>query len=537
MASPAILAIRIVADAKQATGQMDTASTKAGKFGQGVKVAGVAAAAGLAALTAGAAVAIQSASDMQQAYGAVDAVFKGNSDQVKTFAKDAAKSTGLAAADYANMAALIGSQLKNAGTAPDKLVGATDDLITKGADLAAMFGGTTADAVGALSSLLKGETDPIEKYGVSIKAADIAAENAKKGLKGLTGEAKKQADAQAIMTLLTEQTADATGASAREYDSLAASQQRNQANMENAKALIGTALLPLVSTLTQWFAKLAEWIGENSTLFLVLAGVLATIAVTVMAVNAAMAIYNTITTISTALTKAQESSNWKLAASFLANPVVLIVAGIILLVGALILAYKKSETFRAIVDAAFGAVLSAAKSVWAFLKGAFSAIWPVLLAVARPIITAISTYIKVWWTVISTVIDIVKVLLPAALRTLKTVAEPILSAIGTMFEGVMKVVQPIIDAVETLIDLLGKIKIPKIPKIPGLGRSAPAVAGGATAPGVPTAFAASAGTRTTRGAIGATVNVYGAVDPQQTARAVQRLLHNADVRAGRRRFA
>src|SRR5690554_4371169 len=55
---------------------------------------------------------------------------------------------------------------------------------------------------------------------------------------------------------------------------------------------------------------------------------------------------------------------WLFNAAMAANPVTLIVVGIMLLVGAVILAYKKSETFRNIVDAAFRAVGDAAKWLW-----------------------------------------------------------------------------------------------------------------------------------------------------------------------------
>jgi phage-related protein len=66
---------------------------------------------------------------------------------------------------------------------------------------------------------------------------------------------------------------------------------------------------------------------------------------------------STIATVaSTAATKAATAGQWLLNAALSANPVGLVVAGIILLVGALFLAYKKSETFRNIVNGVFASV-------------------------------------------------------------------------------------------------------------------------------------------------------------------------------------
>jgi hypothetical protein len=58
-----------------------------------------------------------------------------------------------------------------------------------------------------------------------------------------------------------------------------------------------------------------------------------------------------------------------IALRFATGPVGLIIAGIALLVGALILAYKKSETFRSIVDGAFAAVKTTVGSVVKFFTG------------------------------------------------------------------------------------------------------------------------------------------------------------------------
>jgi hypothetical protein len=197
---------------------------------------------------------IEAASRLQQAQGGVDAVFGKSAGVVTKYASTSADRLGLAGAEYRELATVAGAQLKNAGQSTDQAAKSTDGLITKAADLSATFGGSTKDAMEAISSLMKGETDPIEKYGVSIKQTDINARLAAEGHSKLTGSAKKTAEAQARLALLTEQTSDATGAFAKENDTLAGKQQRANAKMEDAKAKLGEALLPAMTAVTGFMA-------------------------------------------------------------------------------------------------------------------------------------------------------------------------------------------------------------------------------------------------------------------------------------------
>lgn len=244
----------------------DKSGRKVGRFGGALGTAAkrfgpLAAAAATGAVLKIGADSIKSASHVQQSFGAIDAVFGKNSAKVKAWAKGAADSVGLAKSEYADLAVVTGSMLKNTGI--EDYAGKTKGLITLGGDLAATFGGTTKTAMEAISALMRGETDPIEKYGVSIKQSAISAELAAKGLDGLTGSAKTQAEQQARLKLLFDQTKDSQGAFARESDTLANSQQKLGAKWENLKATIGKGLLPVATKLTTWLSKAID--GSNDT--------------------------------------------------------------------------------------------------------------------------------------------------------------------------------------------------------------------------------------------------------------------------------
>ncbi|MDQ0735335.1 hypothetical protein [Arthrobacter agilis] len=193
---------------------------------------------------------ITSAAELEQSVGAVSAIFKDSSGQINAWASSAATDVGLTKNEYNELGTLIGAQLKNGGTAMEELAPKTNDLIGLGADLASMFGGTTSDAVGALSSALKGERDPIEKYGVSLSQAKIDAEAAALGFEKVDGALSAEAQQAATLSLVMKQTADAHGNFAKESNTLAGQQQRLNSLWGNAKASLGTAFLPAITAVT-----------------------------------------------------------------------------------------------------------------------------------------------------------------------------------------------------------------------------------------------------------------------------------------------
>lgn len=243
----------LAGDIKKAFGASGDVGEQAGKqagsrFGGAVGIA--AAAVGALGIGTFFKSAISGAADLEQSVGAIDSVFKGSAGQMHEWAKSAATDVGLTQNEFNQLGTLIGSQLKNGGTAMDELGPKTKNLIGTGADLASMFGGTTQEAVEALSSALKGERDPIERYGVSLNQAKIDAEAAALGFTKVNGAFDQSAQQAATLSLITKQTADATGNFARESDTLAHKQQVLSAKWADGKAAIGAALLPAVTALT-----------------------------------------------------------------------------------------------------------------------------------------------------------------------------------------------------------------------------------------------------------------------------------------------
>lgn len=242
----------LAGDIKKAFGSAESSGANAGKSagkGFGLGFAGIATAAvgalGIGTFLKGA---IAGAGDLQQSAGAIGSVFKENAAQMLSWSKTSATAVGLTQNEFNELGTVIGAQLKNGGTAMDQLAPKTNELITTGADLASMFGGTTSEAVEALSSALKGERDPIERYGVSLNQAKIDAEAAALGFEKVGNTFSSQAQQAATLSLITKQTADATGNFAKESETLAGQQQRMAAGFKNVQTQIGGLFLPALTS-------------------------------------------------------------------------------------------------------------------------------------------------------------------------------------------------------------------------------------------------------------------------------------------------
>jgi uncharacterized membrane-anchored protein YhcB (DUF1043 family) len=251
MAGPIV--VSIVGDNRRLASSVDSSRSQLGKLGGFAKTAGLGVAAGLA--VAGAAAvkfgidSVKAASDSQQSMGATRTVFGKYADEVIKRSNDSAKAIGVSANEYRELSNVVGASLSGAGVPLAKAADLTDKLNVRAADLAATFGGSTKDAVQAFSSLLRGEADPIERYGISVKQSDVNARLAAQGLDGLTGSALKQAEMQARLDLAFQQSGKSAGAFGRESDTLANRQQILGAMWDDLQAKAGQVLLPVLTRL------------------------------------------------------------------------------------------------------------------------------------------------------------------------------------------------------------------------------------------------------------------------------------------------
>lgn len=193
---------------------------------------------------------VEAASNLGESVNAVNKVFGASSKEVQDWGKNNAASFGLSKRAFNELAVPLGAGLKNAGLSLQDTTKWTIDLTKRAADMASVFRTTVPEALEAIQAGLRGESDPLERFGVGLSAAAVEAaalaETGKENAKQLTDQEK----AMARLNLIMDQTASTQGDFAETSDQYANAQRTATGQMEDAKAKIGEALLPAMAKLT-----------------------------------------------------------------------------------------------------------------------------------------------------------------------------------------------------------------------------------------------------------------------------------------------
>ena len=180
--------------------------------------------------------------------------------------------------------------------------------------------------------------------GVSLETVTKAMEKAYGGnttaLAKLSPELRQMIkDGASMDEIMTEMAVTFGGAATDSANTAAGSMKRLGIALGEAKEGVGAALLPILEKAMPVLQSFATWAQDNPTLITAVAVAFGALAAAVVLVNAAMAL----------------------------NPAVLITAGIVALGVALVMAYKKFDTFRAVVNA----VINQVASNFEFMANAF----------------------------------------------------------------------------------------------------------------------------------------------------------------------
>ena len=192
--------------------------------------------------------AIGEASELNESLNAVNVTYGKQSEAVKALGKEAAESLGLSNTEFNSLSVRFSAFSKTiAGGDGRKVVGTLDDLTTRAADFASVMNLEVADAAELFQSGLAGETEPLRKFGIDLSAAAVEAFAYKNGIAKAGEELTEQQKVQARYAYLMQQTSQAQGDFANTSDQLANQQRILGARFDNAKAKLGTALLPIMT--------------------------------------------------------------------------------------------------------------------------------------------------------------------------------------------------------------------------------------------------------------------------------------------------
>jgi len=115
-----------------------------------------------------------------------------------------------------------------------------------------------------------------------------------------------------------------------------------------------------------------------------------------------------------------------------ANPIGLIVAAIVLMAYIII---KNWSTVKTVLIAIFNAIKKVAIAVWNAIKAAAISVWNFIKSVVRGVITAITTYIKIYAAIAKAIWTGIKVVATAVWNGIKIVVKGVFDALKTIFNG------------------------------------------------------------------------------------------------------
>ena len=232
----------------------------------------------------------------------------------KLLARQLQKTTGATDAQIAANESWISTQ--------GKLLGVTDDELRPAlAGLVRATGSVTKAQEAATLAM-----DVAAAKGISLETVTKAMEKAYGGnmtaLAKLSPELRQMIkDGASMEEVMAEMAVTFGGAATDSANTAAGSMKRLGVALGEAKEGVGAALLPILEKALPVLQKFATWAQDNPTLITAVAAAFGVLAASVVLVNAAMAL----------------------------NPVVLITAGIVALGVALVVAYKKFDTFGSVV--------------------------------------------------------------------------------------------------------------------------------------------------------------------------------------------
>lgn len=197
------------------------------------------------------------ASDLSEQTAAVGQVFGSGASAIEKFSSTANTQLGQTKTQVIAAAKTFGIFGKAAGLTEKDNAKFSTSLVSLATDLASFNNTSVDEAINALGSGLRGEAEPLRRFGVLLNDATLRDEALRLGLIKTTKQAlTPQQKILAANSAIYKQTALQQGDFARTSGGLANQQRILTASFEDAKTTLGTSLLPM-------FTKFVSYLNAN----------------------------------------------------------------------------------------------------------------------------------------------------------------------------------------------------------------------------------------------------------------------------------
>lgn len=271
------------------------------------------------------------ASDLAEETSKVGELFGSSATEIEEWSKTAATAFGQSRTQAMSAAANFAIFGKSAGLAGKKLVKFTTGFTELASDLASFNNTSPEEAIVAIGAAMRGEAEPIRRYGVLLNDATLKQKALEMGIiSSIKGALTPQQKVLASSAVIMDQTASAQGDFARTSGQLANQQRILKAEITDMATELGTVFLPIALKVVSVFRdkfmpvlqKMVKWfkgLDEDTVKWgIALSGVLFVLGPMVLVVGKLVIGIRALTT-----------NVMLLNSAFLANPFVLAAAGIV----------------------------------------------------------------------------------------------------------------------------------------------------------------------------------------------------------------
>ena len=248
--------------------------------------------------------AVTAASDLAEEIDKSRVVFGNSAAAIEKFGDTAATTIGQSKTQAIAAASNFAIFGKSAGLAGEDLVKFSTDFTVLASDLASFNNTSPEQAITAIGAALRGESEPIRQYGVLLNEATLRQAALELGIIKTTKEAlTPQQKVLAAQAEIFKQTAIQQGNFADTSGGLANQNRILTAQLQTVNAEIGGQLLPYIIQLSTFINdKAVPFIIKYQDAIIKTAFVVTGLATAVLAVNAALKLYNAAIVVSTVAT-------------------------------------------------------------------------------------------------------------------------------------------------------------------------------------------------------------------------------------------
>ena len=207
--------------------------------------------------------AIQAASDLQEVQNVVDVTFGNSASTIDSWSQNMIESFGLSELSAKKFASTIGAMMKSSGIASDKLGEMSMRMSELAGDMASFYNLKAEDAFYKIRAGISGETEPLKELGINMSVANLEAYALSQGISKSYEKMSQGEQTMLRYNYLLKAATDAQGDFSRTSDSYANQQRILQMNIEKFNTSIGKHMLPVLNRMYSFLNFIVKWIDNS----------------------------------------------------------------------------------------------------------------------------------------------------------------------------------------------------------------------------------------------------------------------------------